>query len=76
MQLYNTTRKDPGGVVTELLESVGHTQNPQASAALTIYNSPALEHLKVNQLLQRNQKTPVSLGHRWKAFITFLMTTV
>jgi hypothetical protein len=44
-----------GAEVTDLLEPAGHPQNPKACAALTVYNSLALEHLEVNQLLQRNQ---------------------
>lgn len=39
-----------------------HTPNLEARATLTIYHPLALEHLQVNQLLQRNQKIPVSPG--------------
>lgn len=49
--------------MTVLLEPPGHTQNLEARATLTIYNSLALKHLKVNQLLQRNQKTFINPGH-------------
>lgn len=53
-----------GRAVTDLREPAGHTQSPTASAALTVYHSPALQHLKVNQLLQRDGRHLSVLAQR------------
>lgn len=50
--------------VAVLLDTCRHTHNPEPRATLTIYNSLALKHLQVNQLLQRNQKTLVNAEHQ------------
>lgn len=61
MQPHNTTRRILGIGGDRCLSHL-QTLNPEARATLTIYHPLALEHLQVNQLLQRNQKIPVSPG--------------
>lgn len=57
-----------------------HTPNAEARATLTVYHPLALEHLQVNQLLQRNRKIlsvlDTRLPHKWRIFITSLTTAV